>query len=129
VLHHLNQFQSIDDAFDQLAKRGKLKVQTTLQGIKMVPANKPLSPVDVEHSLPDSDYTQIANGRFKGGYNNREFGDPRNEIHTIQIEMCQSTYMNEISPFNYHPDLADRVKFVEYGMVTATFEAMVQLGK
>lgn len=41
----------IEDALDALAQRGKLKVKTTSDGIKMVPANKPLSPATINRHL------------------------------------------------------------------------------
>lgn len=81
----------------------------------------------IEMSLVDCNYTWIANGRFKGGYNTREFGDPSQGVHTVQLEMCQSTYMNEDFPFDYRPDLANPVKQVVHGMVQSAFDAMLKL--
>lgn len=83
----------------------------------------------VEASLADCPFTWVANGRFKGGYNTREFGHPAQGVHTIQLEMCQSTYMNEDHPFDYRPDLAGQVKPVVHGMVSAAYEAMQRLSK
>ncbi|NVK29190.1 N-formylglutamate deformylase [Marinomonas sp. CT5] len=40
-------------------------------------------------------YTQILNGRFKGGYITRHFGQPENHIHAIQLELSQATYLND----------------------------------
>jgi len=40
-------------------------------------------------------YTSICNGRFKGGYITRAYGDPNNNIHAIQLELSQNTYMDE----------------------------------
>jgi len=40
------------------------------------------------------DYNQIANGRFKGGYITRFFGQPNFGIHAIQLELSQATYLN-----------------------------------
>lgn len=42
-----------------------------------------------------SDFTQVSNGRFVGGYITREYGNPSQEIHTLQIELSQATYLNE----------------------------------
>jgi len=42
-------------------------------------------------------YTQVVNGRFKGGYITRQFGQPENNIHAIQLELSQGTYLNEIA--------------------------------
>ncbi len=41
------------------------------------------------------------NGRFKGGYNTRSFGDPRGRIHAVQLELSQATYMEQDHPFRY----------------------------
>ena len=40
-------------------------------------------------------YTQVLNGRFKGGYITRHFGQPDNNIHAIQLELSQATYLND----------------------------------
>lgn len=55
-------------------------------------------------------YTAILNGRFKGGYITRHYGDPANNIHGIQLEMGQIAYMEEDPPFRLLPDRADRVR-------------------
>ena len=38
-------------------------------------------------------YSQVVNGRFKGGYITREFGRPDANIHAIQLELSQATYL------------------------------------
>ena len=48
----------------------------------------------------------MLNGRFKGGHITRHYGDPANNIHAVQLELAQSTYMEEFEPFNYREDLA-----------------------
>ena len=48
-------------------------------------------------SLELSPYTSICNGRFKGGYITRAYGQPANNIHAIQLELSQATYMDEPS--------------------------------
>jgi len=54
-------------------------------------------------------YTSICNGRFKGGYITRAYGDPSNNIHAIQLELSQATYMDEPSNY-YNEEKAARVK-------------------
>lgn len=83
----------------------------------------------VEGSLENCPFSWIANGRFKGGYNTREFGKPSDGVHAIQLEMCQSTYMDEDYPFAYRSDLVKTVKPVVRAMVGAAFDAMLKLGK
>ena len=37
-------------------------------------------------------YTQVVNGRFIGGYITRNYGDPKRNVHALQLELSQSTY-------------------------------------
>ncbi|MBI3345935.1 MAG: N-formylglutamate deformylase [Burkholderiales bacterium] len=40
-------------------------------------------------------FSQVVNGRFKGGYITRHYGRPHDGIHAVQLEMCQRCYMDE----------------------------------
>lgn len=51
---------------------------------------------DVLASAPG--FTAVHNGRFKGGYITRHYGQPARGVHALQIEKAQSAYMNESSP-------------------------------
>jgi len=51
------------------------------------------------------DYSFIVNGRFKGGYITRHYGDPAKGIDAIQLELAQCNYMDE-DLFEYRDDLA-----------------------
>jgi N-formylglutamate deformylase len=57
-----------------------------------------------------SAYQSVLNGRFKGGHITRQYGDPGNCVHAVQLEMTQSTYMQESMPFDYLPEQAIRVQ-------------------
>jgi N-formylglutamate amidohydrolase len=46
-----------------------------------------------EAALRDSPYSHVTNGRFKGGYITRHYGDPVRGVHALQIELNQSTYL------------------------------------
>nr|WP_277933671.1 MULTISPECIES: N-formylglutamate deformylase [unclassified Pseudomonas] len=59
-----------------------------------------------------SRYTHVLNGRFKGGHITRHYGDPAQDIHAVQLELCQSAYMEEFEPFRYRPDLAEPTRVV-----------------
>ncbi len=48
----------------------------------------------VMEALSDS-YSQVLNGRFKGGFITRGFGNPSENIHAIQLELSQATYLND----------------------------------
>jgi N-formylglutamate deformylase len=45
--------------------------------------------------LDQADYTEVTNGRFKGGYITRHYGQPDKGIDAVQLELAQSTYMDE----------------------------------
>ena len=57
-------------------------------------------------------YSQVVDGRFKGGYTTRHYGDPDHEVHAIQLEMCWSCYLQETAPHVYEPDRARSVQSV-----------------
>jgi N-formylglutamate deformylase len=61
-------------------------------------------------ALAHGGYTVAVNGRFKGGHITRHYGKPARNVHAIQLEMCQSTYMDEAAPYGYRPDLAAQVQ-------------------
>jgi N-formylglutamate deformylase len=45
-------------------------------------------------------YSHAINGRFKGGYITREYGEPQQRVHAVQLELCWSTYMIEQAPWS-----------------------------
>jgi len=49
-------------------------------------------------ALQASDYTLVVDGRFKGGYITRHYGQPDQRIHALQLEIAQRTYMSESPP-------------------------------
>jgi len=55
-------------------------------------------------------YTSVLNGRFTGGYITRQHGRPGEGVHAVQLEMTQSSYMQEALPFDYLPEVAARVQ-------------------
>ena len=55
-------------------------------------------------------HTGVLNGRFKGGHITRAYGDPSRGIHAVQLEMTQSSYMQEALPFDYLPAVAASVQ-------------------
>jgi len=62
-------------------------------------------------------YSHVLNGRFKGGHITRHYGDPAQHIHAVQLELAQSTYMQEVEPFAYREDLAQPTQQVLRGLL------------
>ena len=69
-------------------------------------------------------FTQVSNGRFKGGHITRHYGRPEVGIHALQLEMCQCTYMDEAAPFAYLPDRAAQVQPLLQRMLHAAVQAL-----
>lgn len=55
-------------------------------------------------------YSQVVDGRFKGGYITRHYGRPLQNIHAVQLEMCWSCYMHEDGSFAYDEAAAAQVQ-------------------
>jgi N-formylglutamate deformylase len=51
-------------------------------------------------------YSSILNGRFKGGFITRNYGNPDQHIHAVQMELTQIDYMNEELPFVFDEEKA-----------------------
>ena len=71
----------------------------------------------------------VLNGRFKGGFITRRYGDPKAGVHAIQLEMCQSLYMEETSPFTWREDLATEVRPVVKSCVENAVSALTRLSR
>ncbi len=49
-----------------------------------------------------SRYSQVVDGRFKGGHITRHYGRPHEGVHAVQLEMCWRCYMaSELPPYAY----------------------------
>jgi N-formylglutamate deformylase len=68
-------------------------------------------------------FTHVINGRFKGGYITRHYGQPAQHVHAIQLEKCQSLYMQEVPPFAYDEALALKLQPTLKRMVQASLHA------
>lgn len=55
-------------------------------------------------------YSAVLNGRFKGGYITRRYGDPANGIHAVQLELSEATYMEERPPYRFREDFSRRAR-------------------
>jgi len=66
----------------------------------------------------------VLNGRFKGGYITRAYGQPDVDIHAVQLELAQVNYMEEMEPFAYSPDKAAELQV----LLKQLLEGMVRWG-
>lgn len=57
-----------------------------------------------------TDFTHVLNGRFKGGFITRNYGNPDRDVHAIQLELSQATYMDETPPYGFRPEKAARIQ-------------------
>ncbi len=70
-----------------------------------------------------SDYASVVNGRFKGGWTTRHYGDPANGVHAIQMEIAQRTYMSEALPWDYDPAKAETLRTLLKSILNAAENA------
>jgi len=57
-------------------------------------------------------FSNVVNGRFKGGWTTRHHGDPAAGVHAIQMELAQKNYMDEAPPWTYQPERAEELRVV-----------------
>lgn len=72
----------------------------------------------VEVLAGQRDHTYIVNGRFKGGYITRHYGEPQQDIEAVQLELAQLNYMDE-DTFEYRDDLAVKTQRVLRALLEA----------
>ncbi len=71
-------------------------------------ANDVIEPVIAEAKAGGA-YSVILDGRFKGGYITRHYGEPANGVHAIQLELAQRCYMSEES-LKFDEELASQLQ-------------------
>lgn len=68
-------------------------------------------------------YTHVVNGRFKGGWTTRHYGQPQRGVHAIQMELAQDTHLTtEAPPFAYDDGKAKRLR-VHLAAILADLES------
>ena len=55
-------------------------------------------------------FSTVLNGRFKGGWTTRHYGRPVDNLHAIQMELAQRTYMAEAAPWDFDEPRAARLR-------------------
>ncbi len=71
----------------------------------------------------NSPFTQILDGRFRGGHITRHYGRPAENIHAIQLELAQTTYMDEADPEHFSPARAEALIATLKNLVAALLHA------
>jgi N-formylglutamate deformylase len=74
-----------------------------------------------------SRYSHVIDGRFKGGYTTRHYGQPDRRIHALQIEIVQDIYLNMAAPHLYDAGLAAPLSQALRPLVEALLEALPRL--
>jgi N-formylglutamate deformylase len=56
-------------------------------------------------------HVSVLNGRFKGGWTTRHYGNPAGGVHAVQMELAQATHLeSESPPFTYSEAKAARLR-------------------
>jgi N-formylglutamate deformylase len=80
-----------------------------------------------ESSMAVSGYTHVSNGRFKGGWITRHYGDPAQGVHALQMEIAQSAYMTEAPPWTYNESNAAKLERALSDLLGAVLTAATAL--
>lgn len=52
----------------------------------------------------------VLNGRFKGGWCTRRYGEPQRGVHAVQLELAQRAYMQEAPPWDWDATRAEATR-------------------
>ena len=72
-------------------------------------------------------YTHVLNGRFKGGYITRAYGQPQQQQHAIQLELAQVNYMSEQYPYAFEPQRAASLQRLLKQMIEGLLDGAAKL--
>jgi len=74
-------------------------------------------------------FKTITNGRFKGGWITRHYGQPDQHIHALQMEIAQSAYMDESPPWAFDHTKAGPLRLALQDIMQAALDAARRLYK
>lgn len=64
-----------------------------------------------------SGFSHVVDGRFKGGFITRHYGQPDKNIHALQLEISQACYMDEADPGRWNADRAAPLVSVLHALI------------
>ncbi len=67
-------------------------------------------------------FSHVVNGRFKGGFITRHYGQPATGVHALQLEVAQPAYMEEGPPYAWDPGRADALATLLERLVVSLME-------
>jgi N-formylglutamate amidohydrolase len=67
-------------------------------------------------------FTHVVDGRFKGGYVTRHYGQPQRAVHALQLETAQACYMDEDVPAAFSAKRSGRLVATLITLVAALLE-------
>ena len=80
--------------------------------------------------IRSGDFSSTINGRFVGGYITRYYGKPKKNVHAVQMEIAQSTYMDEEDEsYQYNEEKAEKLIPKLREIISAYLEALNQVDK
>lgn len=81
-----------------------------------------------EAALGQSGFSHVANGRFKGGWITRHYGQPAEHVHGIQMEIALSAYLtDEAPPWAFDAPKAAKLQAALSAIIEAALEAATKL--
>jgi N-formylglutamate amidohydrolase len=69
------------------------------------------------HAAAGRGFSQVLNGRFRGGYITRHYGRPESGVQAVQLELATSTYLDETDPQHFDANRAAALVAVLRGIV------------
>ncbi len=70
----------------------------------------------------------VLNGRFKGGWTTRHYGQPQQSVHAIQMETSQRAYMEEKAPWGYREDRANAQRDL-FKIILSSLDSLARSGE
>ena len=69
-------------------------------------------------------YSAVVNGRFKGGYITRYYGEPSQGVHAVQLELSQRVYLRDERSPHWDATYAQSISDVILGLISTGINAL-----